>query len=211
MMIPCLLKKPPTQACRITGLLALALAVSSCASNKTLMPALRTPEDMGLAVRFEPALEEDGMPHLALLELGSGNVLARAESLFTPDVVRALGVPSGQRLIVHASLSGDTIAAWENASDAYPVEQVVLFKKLHAPDGATSWQATDFFPPSRHGTPSPTYGRPATVDDEFLYYSIEDDPDEKIKWTALKSIPMGYKFARPEEKKDKEKDKEEKV
>ena len=134
-------------ACMLSVMLLTLLA--SCESTKTLMPAMQTPQDLGLAVRFQAATETSAVPQLVLLENSSGAVLARAASLFTPEVVQAVGPPQGDRLIIQASLSGDTIAAWENASESVPDEQIVVFKRDHHPDGSASWYARNLFPPSR--------------------------------------------------------------
>ena len=173
--------------------LAIMTMVVSCESTKTLMPALRAPEDIGLAVRFQAATTGNAAPLLVLIDIPSGEVLASTESRFTPEVVQAVGAPAGIRLIVHASLTGDTVAAWENASESPPDEQIVLFKRDHHPDGSVSWHARNLFPPSRHAKPYPIYGKPATVDDEHLYFTIENGPGEKVKWAALKPVPPGYK------------------
>ncbi len=173
--------------------LLLILLPASCESTKTLMPALQTPEDLGLVVRFQPATEASALPQLVLVENSSGAVLARAASLFTPDVVQAVGPPQGDRLIIQASLSGDTIAALENASESSPYEQIVVFKRDHHPDGSASWYARNLFPPSRDAKPYPIYAKPVTVDDEYLYFTIENGPSEKVKWATLKGVPPGSK------------------
>ena len=187
--------------------LAIMAMLAACESTNTLMPALRAPEDLGLSVRFQAATAGNAAPLLTLIDIASGKVLASSESRFTREVIHAVGAPAGNRLIVQASLTGDTIAAWENASDSLPDEQIVLFKRDHLPDGSVSWHAQNLFPPSHRAKPYPIYGRPATIDDEHLYFTIENVPDEKIKWTALKAVPPGYKPkpAKVEEKKKKKK------
>jgi hypothetical protein len=185
-------------------LLAAVAALASCESTKTLMPAMQSPQDLGLAVHFEAATEASAVPQLVLLENSSGAVLARAASQFTPEVVQAVGPPQGDRLIIQASLSGDTIAAWENASGSVPDEQIVVFKKDHHPDGSASWYARNLYPPSRDAKPYPIYAKPVTVDDESLYFTIENGPSEKVKWAALNAVPPGYKPKPVEVKKEEE-------
>jgi hypothetical protein len=179
--------------------LAIMGALASCESTNALMPAMRAPGDLGLSVRFQAAVAENAAPSLFLIEIASGNVLASAESRFTPEVVQEVGAPTGHRLIVYASLTGDTIAAWEDATESSPDEQIVLFKRVHDPDGSSSWNAQNLFPPSRHAKPFPIYGKPATVDDDHLYFTIENGPGEKMKWTDLKAVPPGYKPPPPPE------------
>jgi hypothetical protein len=84
--------------------------------------------------------------------------------------------------------------------------QMVVFKRDHHPDGSASWYARNYFPPTRPALPYPKFGWPATVDDEFLYYTIDEGPSEKVKWSALETVPPGYKPKPVEVKEDEVKD-----
>lgn len=180
-------------------LLALLVCVlSSCQSTAPpLPPPIKPLEDAGLAVRFQPASAPDTQPQLVLAYANTGTVLATETSLFTPEVIEAVGAPTGTRLVTHMSVSGNTLAVWEDATGSSPERQIVLFVRQSDPDGMESWRARRVHPPSQPARLRRAYANPVSVDDEFLYFAFDDWPMEKERLSALKPVLPGEIAQKP--------------
>lgn len=185
----------------------LAFALAGCHSmGPPLPPAVKPLEDSGLAVRYLPAVEAEAGSRLELVEVASGKVLADEASLFTADVVREIGPPGASRLISQVSLSGKTVVVWEGLSGAYSAAQVVLFSREGPAGAEAKWTAHRAFPPLQRARLQTIHARPMSVDDEYLYFTIDNWPVEKKRLASLEPVPDDYV---PEKAKKEEKDKKE--
>ena len=107
--------------------MVLVLVLQSCETVNTPVPLL--PSRFGRGVEFVAGVGKTVPPKLRLIEKSNGTVLAEAESLFTPDAIDCVGKPEGDGFVVLASGTGNTVAVYEDVSDASPENQIVLFMR----------------------------------------------------------------------------------
>lgn len=168
--------------------LALSLMLGSCTMPRKLEPI--SPERFGLAVKFVAGAGE-GMPAtVKLIKAADGSVLASEISLFSVDAVQAVGEPSGDRFVVLASPSGNTILVHEDASDASPDEQIILFRRSKV-DGVESWQAARYWPPQRPGPLYGLNGKSIAINDSKLLHQFLREEVIEIRFEKLRRHPEG--------------------
>lgn len=166
--------------------LALTLLLGSCATSPKPEPT--SPEKFGLTVKFVPGSSNGIPPTVRLVRVSDDSVLVSETSLFSPDAVQAVGEPAGDSFVVLASPSGNTILVHEDASDASPDEQIILFRRSGTTD-TESWQTARYWPPHR---PGPVYGWYATsvaINDDALFHRFLREAVTSIPLEKLRRFP----------------------
>ena len=140
-------------------------------------------------ISWSPASANLRNPSLKLVSNEGGTTLAHIESVFTADTVEAMGRPTGERLFVFSSPSGNTLVAHENASESSPDEQIAIFSRS---ERTGRWSVIAVFPPHQDGPVYGNYGVTRGVDDEYLYYHFPDGVLRRARLASLVLRPVRH-------------------
>lgn len=168
--------------------LALILLLGSCATSPKPEPT--SPEKFGLTVKFVPSPSDGIPPTVQLVRISDDSVLASETSLFSPDAVQAVGKPTGDSFVVLASPSGNTVLVHEDASDASPDEQIILFRRSKVAD-TKSWQTARYCPPHRPGPVYGWYAYSVAINDDTLFHRFLREELAEIPLEKLRQLPEG--------------------
>jgi hypothetical protein len=168
--------------------IAAGLLLCSCAPLVKL-PEWSSARAEAPKVVWNPPTDKLDYASLALIPKDGGDAIAHIESVYTADAVEALGVPEGDRLLVFASPSGNTVAAHENASESSPSEHIAIFSR----EGTSGrWLAKSVFPPHRDGPVYGDYGVTRGVDDDHLYFHFPDGVLRRVRLSSLTTKVVSY-------------------
>lgn len=162
--------------------------LASCASVVRLPQDVRVDADHRPRVVWHQMDSHLDKPGLELVGEDGKAHLISIESVFTPDVVEALGPPRGDLLQTFTSPSGDTIVVHEIASESSPSEHIAIFSRLPSDE----WRVRSVFPPHSPGPVYGYYGVTKGVDDTYLYYHFSDGKLCRIRLESLTERPVKH-------------------